>query len=241
MNEPTTDPAAAETVTGDDLLLDSAPAGAAPPPPPAATAPAAPPVTPAPAVENPFAGVKDSRGVEFHPAKFRLKDGRPQLDSLNRFCPLAAGRGGKAAANTPGPDTPATEQTAAAGGSSRLPPDDAGTLDAPPEISAELSVEVAIGMIQAALIMIGQEEGILDDMEQRMCRGPFQRLIQKYNLTSKMTPELESAAIVAMLLLRRLKKPKTQSWFQQQLAWLRGWWISFRVKKAVPEPMPTNA
>lgn len=176
---------------------------------------------------NPFAGVKDSRGVEFHPAKFRIKDGSPQLDSKGRFVPLGAGR--------PKSDGSAsTPPTAATDSGSRLPADEPEVVV---DVTAELSADVAIGLIQTVLIMIGEEEGVLTPLEEKMLKGPLSRCLEKYNLGSKMTPELEAAAIVALLFQRRLKKPKTQSWFQSKLAMLHAWWTSRKIRRAVPDPL----
>lgn len=241
MTAPATLPPPADEITPEDL---TAPAPVAPAPGPAPTVdeeiarqanagssaaarPAPPPV------ENPFAGLKDSRGVEFHPAKFRIKDGKPQLDSLKRFVPIGAGR----RSSDPGPEgTPAAPPPPA----STLPSDAPPPSEEPIAITAELSAEVAIGLVQTALIVIGEEEGELTEGECRMLRGPLVRVLQKYNLESKMTPELEFASVLAVLVMRRIKKPKTMSWFQARLAWLYAWWKSLKVRRAVPDPLQVS-
>lgn len=233
-------PLAATAVTPDELLAtddlaaagDSAPPPAAPDPAPASTPP------PSPEPANAFAGVKDSRGVEFHPAKFRLKDGKPQIDKLGRFVPLGVGR--KAESDTPAADDPAGDGARRAPDSgSSLPPDEPAA--AVPELTAEIGVEVAINLIQTALIVIGEDEGILDDLEKAMLRAPLLRVLQKYNLASKMTPEMEAAAAIAVIVMRRVKKPKTMGWFQSKLAWIAAWWKSRKVRRAVADPIPVEA
>jgi hypothetical protein len=229
MNEPNSNPPAAEQVSADQFFDKPEIEVTATPPADAAPAPA----QPAPeTIRDAFAGQKDSLSREWNPVKFRLKDGRPQLDTKGRFVP--AGLGARPAPGAAGVDTPPRGAS-----SSSLPPDDVPA--APLEMTAELSVEVAIGIVQTALIMIGEEEGVLDELEIRMLRGPMQRCIVKYNLASKMTPELETAAIIATLLMRRLKKPKTQGWFQDKLVRVRNWWIARRVRKVVHDPMPRPA
>ncbi len=222
---------AAESVAASEFFERTAPElpAAETPPPPAA--PVTPP--PAPAVDA-FAGQKDSRGVEWNPVKFRLKDGKPHTDKLGRYVPAGIGRGGFAATE-PG----ATPPPAPGGGFARstLPPDDAAaTLDAAQPMPADVTVDVAIGLVQAALIMIGQDEGILTDAEKAMMRAPMLRLVRKYNLGDKMTPELEFSAALAVVILARLKRPITQSWFQARLSAVKSWWIRRKIGHAAPTP-----
>jgi hypothetical protein len=193
-------------------------------------------VTPPPASEpNPFAGQKDSLRREFIPSKFRVKDGRPQLDSMGRYVPLGFGK--KGGSSLPDGATPAAPVSDSG---SQLPPDE----NSPEEmlkVDAELSVQVAIGLVQTALIMIGEEEGELTELEVKMLRGPMLRVLQKYGMQTKMTPELETAAVIALFIQRRLKKPKTQSWFLSRLQWLKAWWNTRRIRNAVPEAAATSA
>ena len=212
-------------------LLAAAPPPAGAPAPSAASDQAAPTPgasQPAPEPVNAFRGVMDSRGVEFHPAKFRLKDGQPQLDKLGRFVPLGSGRKNEA-------DTAATVTAP----KSTLPADGpANPEEEPVIITAELSVEVAIGLIQTVLIMIGEDEGELTEIEVKMLKKPMLHVLQKYGMSDKMTPELEAAAVVAVIVMRRIRKPKTQAWFQSKLIWLRSLWTAWRIKRAPGTSLP---
>lgn len=190
---------------------------------------AAPVATPIPEGASPFSDQVDSLKRNFHSAKFRMKDGKPQLDSQGRFCPLGSGR--KQAGTGP------------AAAESRLPGDDPAALEELQPIPADMTVDVAIGLVQAALIMIGQEEGILTEPEKVMLRGPLLRIIRKHNIGDKMSPELEFAAAFAVVILARLKQPKTQGWFQSKFSFVVKWWrnrhIIGQIKTAAPDPFPT--
>jgi hypothetical protein len=179
-----------------------------------------------PAEHNPFSGVKDSLNREFQPSKFRLKDGKPQLDTQGRFVPLGLGQ--RRGATTSGTPPPA---------GSFIPPDD--TPAAPEAIAVDkLAAEVAINLVQTALIMIGHDEGVLTDFERDTLRGPLARILSKYNLGDKMTPELEFAAALAVIIMSRLKKPKTQSWFQAKILAVRGWFVRRKLGAVVHNPSP---
>ncbi len=218
-----------------DQLTGTAP-GAAPAESPA-TPPAEPPSPPeAPAAsntpppeENPFAGETDALGREFHPLKFRLKDGKPQRDTLKRFVPVGLGRRDADAAAAPRVATeqprsvlPAEETPAAAG---TMPID-------------QMAAEVAINLVQTALILIGQDEGILTDFEKTTLRGPLSRILAKYNLGDKMTPELEFSAALAVIVMARLKKPRTMGWFQARLASFKNWLTRRKLAAHVSNPTP---
>lgn len=213
----------AVTVTADELLAGTKPASA--PPAPAPAAPAGP---SQPAEHNPFSGVKDSLDREFQPSKFRLKDGKPQLDTQGRFVPLGLGQRRGATTSSTATPPPAA---------SFIPPDD--TPAAPESIPVDkLAAEVAINLVQTALIMIGHDEGVLSDFERDTLRGPLARILSKYNLGDKMTPELEFAAALAVIVMSRLKKPKTQSWFQAKILAVRGWFVRRKLGAVVHNPSP---
>lgn len=187
--------------------------------------PAAPP-PPAAAAPDQFAGQRDSLNREWNPVKFRLKDGVPQLDTKGRFVPSGLGKPARGDDETP--DRPPTDS------GSRLPPDEMPSRPEDQPLPADVTVDVAIGMFQAILIMVGEDEGILTDPEKTMLRGPLLRLIRKHNLGDKMTPEMETLAALAVAILARLKKPKTQGFFQRQLGRVQAWWVAQKIKRAAP-------
>jgi len=219
------------TTTAADLL-SAAPVTPSQTPPAApqtatAAATAAPPATPTPA--NPMT---DSNGTAWHPSKYRMKDGKPQIDTRGRFVPQGLGRKAapKQAAAAPGEPTPAPLPK------STLPGTDTPAAAELAQVApAALTAEVAINLVQAALIMIGEDEGILTDAEKLMLAAPLSKIIQKYNLADQMTPELEAACVVAMIVLTRLKKPKTQTWFQGMILKCRGFIVGRKIAAAVPE------
>jgi hypothetical protein len=231
-----TTPTAADLLAAAPVTPSPAPAAApdpAPAPAPAAAAPAA--AGPASPAENPL---KDSNGTAWHPSKYRLKDGKPQLDTRGRFVPQGLGRKAapKPAAAAPG------EAPAAPLPKSTLPGSDTAPASELAQVApAALTAEVAINLVQAALIMIGEDEGILTDAEKIMLAAPLSKIIQKYNLADQMTPELEAGCVVAMIVLTRLKKPKTQTWFQGMLLKCRGFIVGRKIAAAVPEHQQSPA
>lgn len=220
---------AAELLAAAPVTPSPTPA-AAPAPAPARAAPAAP-----AAADDPAANaLKDSNGTAWHPSKYRLKDGKPQLDTRGRFVPQGLGRKAapKPAPAAPGEPAPAPLPKSTLPGSDTPPADAAALAQVAP---ATLTAEVAINLVQAALIMIGEDEGILSDAEKTMLAAPLSKIIQKYNLADQMTPELEAGCVVAMIVLTRLKKPKTQTWFQGMLLKCRGFIVGRKIAAAVPE------
>lgn len=212
METPTPENSAAVPTTGADLI-DQPAASSSATPPPAASAPAPAAELPADHPGRAFIGQKDARGVEFHPAKFRLKGDVPQTDSIGRFVPLSSGR--KSSSDTPA-GTPSPS-------GSRLPSDD----PAPPPDSASLAVETGIGIIQTAFVLLGDEEGQLSDTEKVLLRRPLKRVLEKYNIGDEMLPcELDLAVAVASLLILRLSKPKTATKWEKIKAWCADKWFA---------------
>lgn len=218
-------------VTADDLLGSGpaaapAPSSAEPPPPPPPPVDA-PPASPAAPEGNPFAGERDKLGREFHPAKFRLKDGKPHVDSRGWFVPQGLGRSSGpsvASGASEGPKAPA----------SFIPPDAPAQLE---PVAADMAADVAIGLVQSALIMIGEEEGALTEPEAKMMRGPLQRIIRKYNIGDQLTPELEFAGALAVVIMARMKRPKTHGWFRARLLDVSNWWNRRKLGRvAAPAP-----
>lgn len=227
----------AEALPTDAADLIAPPSNSAPPPP---KPPTAAPVTPAPAPDElpgrEHIGQKDSRGIEFHPAKFRLKEGKPQIDSAGRFVPLGLGAKPK---NPPAPGSAATAATPDSG--SRLPQDE------PPPAADPSSFAVAtgIGIIQTALVLIGDEEGVLTPTEVMLLSRPLKRVLDKYNIGDTQLPcELDLAVAVASLVIVRLQKPKTASRWEKFKAWAAEKWFAHRGRQtaaAVREVVSTSA
>lgn len=226
-------PTAADLLAAAPVTPSPTPAAAAAPAAVPAPAPVATPA--APGASAPDANpLTDSNGTAWHPSKYRLKDGKPQLDTRGRFVPQGLGRKAapKPAAAAPGEPTPAPLPKSTLPGSDTPAADPAALAQVAP---AALTAEVAINLVQAALIMIGEDEGILSDAEKTMLAAPLSKIIQKYNLADQMTPELEAGCVVAMIVLTRLKKPKTQTWFQGMLLKCRGFIVGRKIAAAVPE------
>lgn len=234
--------------------------------PPQATAAAtpAPAAAPAASPSPPFRGpqVRDSINRIFDPNKFAVDgSGRPRYDSMRRFINKNAGRKPyKVTSQTTGapakPDPvppPAADPAAAptppaAGEPSTLHVP--GTPAAAPQLSAEAAaaetVESCIGIIQTALIMLGEDEGILTDTEKMLLRGPLQRTLTKYQV-GELPCEADLALALAGVIIARLGKPKTQTriekikmWFAGKIAEFRGNRMAQRVAE-VTAPTTTAA
>lgn len=189
--------------------------GEAPTPTAAPASTTAAPKPPAP-VENRFAGVTDSIGRKFDPAKFAMGADGPRFDSMRRFINANAGRkpaiGAPSKAEKPGDSAPA--------GSSVLhvPNAPAAPAETPQPIE---TVETVIGVIQTALIMIGEDEGVLSEAEKMLLRKPLERVVKKYEL-GELPCELDLAMAVAGVVISRLSKPKTQGRIERFKMWIAG-------------------
>lgn len=180
----------------------------------AASAPAAAPAAPAAPVQAPAAAIPaeetDSLGRKFDPMKFR-----PEKDRIGRWKNLHAGR--KGAGVSIRADTPPANVV------SFVAPDPEPPK---PNLVAE-AAETLIGLIQTALIMLGQDDGILTESEKVMLRGPLERVMRKYGL-GEMPCELELAAALAAIIIERLQRPKVQTRIERVKAWVSGWWLGRR-------------
>lgn len=110
------------------------------------------------------------------------------------------------------------------------------------------TVDSIIDYIEVALVLLGEEEGELSAAEKKMLRRPLDRVLRKYNIGVDILPaELELAAVFALIVIRRLTKPKTKSKFQQLTLWakqkylsLTGWFGGFSFKKSAPAAKPAE-
>lgn len=94
------------------------------------------------------------------------------------------------------------------------------------------TVETLINAVQLALILIGEDEGVLTDMEKRLLRRPLERVLKKYNVgDSLLGPEADLALVVAGLVISRAQKPKTATFIAKAKAWCVNLW--FRSKGEV--------
>lgn len=97
-----------------------------------------------------------------------------------------------------------------------------------PEAQAEIvndnaTAETIIGVVQTALVLIGAEEGVLSDIEKELLRRPLVRVLEKYNVGKDVLPaEAELALAMATLIITRLQRPKTATWFAKVKAWFVG-------------------
>ena len=117
---------------------------------------------------------------------------------------------------TPPPSFADIERAAAA----PLSPDDAlAVLEKGKEGTP--TAETIIGIIQTALVLIGDDEGILTETEKMIMRGPLDRVLKKYNVGADiMPPEVDLAFALAGLFIVRLKKPKTATFAAKVKGWI---------------------
>ena len=77
-----------------------------------------------------------------------------------------------------------------------------------------------------ALMLIGQEEGVLNETEKTCLRLPLIRVLKKYEIGSDILPaEAELALAMASLVIVRIQRPKTATWFAKFKAWLGNVWF----------------
>jgi hypothetical protein len=98
-----------------------------------------------------------------------------------------------------------------------------------------------IGIIQTALILIGEEEGQLSRAEVLVLRPPLERVLKKYNVGAAALPaEVDLAVAFAGLIVARLQKPKTakfaakvRAWFVDRFFSAKGRALAHDVREAV--------
>lgn len=94
------------------------------------------------------------------------------------------------------------------------------------EMNENQTVETCVGVVQMALMLIGQEEGMLTEPEKECLRRPLLRVLQKYNIGASVLPaELELAMSFASLIIIRLQRPKTATFFGKVKLWFGNWWF----------------
>ena len=89
------------------------------------------------------------------------------------------------------------------------------------------TTETIIGALQTALVLIGQDEGILSETEKILLRIPLKRVLDKYGVGDKALPaEIDLAFALAGILIARLSKPKTATFFAKVRHWFVSKWFS---------------
>lgn len=163
-----------------------------------------------------LAPVVDKLNRPFDGTKFRVDaSGKPRVDSLGRFIPIKLG-------------------AKAAGSPALLPrdrdldedPDPAQSFVAPDPKPRKLdpvsiTVETSIGVIQTALVMLGDEEGKLSETEKMLLRPPLDRVMRKYDV-GEAPAELDLAVALAGIIISRLSQPKTQGKIERLKMWFAG-------------------
>jgi hypothetical protein len=198
------------------------------------------PQTPAATVEKPqgfgpVAGVsKDRDGRVFDAAKFL-----PEKDHNGRWKRIGGpGRPGRPPGSKSKPKVTETPQQPAPDFSdvdrvihaARNPPPAPGAAAQPGETPLPMltrdtetnaTAESIIGILQMLLVLIGEEEGVLSELEKNLLRPPILRLLKKYEVADDFMPEeVELAIAVAGIVIDRIRKGgKTATWFAKAKAW----------------------
>ena len=180
--------------------------------------------------------VKDKAGRVFDSVRFRANpDGTPFLNKFGYFMP----RGGRPRKNPqpaeiPPAETPSLDDIEAA--SMETPPEPEPLPEPQPEPVDDTpemtTAETIIGIIQTALVLIGEDEGILTDSEKTLIRRPLERVLHKYNIGDDvLPPEVDLAVALAVVVIARLKKPKTASFAARVRAWIARKWFNRKGKR----------
>lgn len=173
-----------------------------------------------------------------HPGKtpFRARktppanESQPEPMQTNEHTPPPAPPATPPASTPPGASQPTPEMNIGgtinfddiekAAGSTPLPESGGPPVTGEATVIESVTTETIIGIIQTALVMIGDDEGILTKTEKEMLRAPLKRVLDKYDVGEKALPaEVDLAVCMATLLMVRLQKPKTATWFAKAKAW----------------------
>lgn len=183
------------------------------PPAPAVTAGAG----ASPVQANAATAAFDSIDRPFDPAKFVR-----EFDTLGRWKNLNKGGRPKAA----GSGDPATAE--APSFADVLAVAREGDAEKISDLAQNATAETLIGILQAALVLIGEDEGVLSEQEKTLLSRPLQRVLDKYGVGKDAMPaEIELAVAVSIIVIARLKKPKTAT----TVAKIRSWFSSFWFRK----------
>ncbi len=158
------------------------------------------------------------------------------MDSIKRFVSLTQGKRGKTGGVTTGGDSQP--------GTSQPPPsfDDVEKAaraavatngeTTPEDVAENMTAETVIGILQTALVLIGEDEGVLSPQEKELLRRPLVRVLAKYNVSGEtLPPEADLALALAVIVVTRLRKPKTASFVVRLKTWFQGHVLARRVQR----------
>ena len=138
----------------------------------------------------------------------------------------ASGTGSITEAPTATPSAPSAPDFSDIDAASRAPdtpqPADGAPVDAAEDAADGASTaNTIIGIIQTALVLIGEDEGVLSETEKTLLRNPLNRVLEKYDIGADvLPPEVDFAFALASIVIARLKKPKTATTFAKLRAWI---------------------
>ena len=177
--------------------------------------------------------ITDKGGRPFDPERFRANpDGTPFLNKFGYFMPRG-GRPPKLVAEEPAQPIPAPSLDDIEAASLEEPESEIPEPEPEEETEPQMTTaETIIGIIQTALVLIGQDEGILTDSEKMLIRRPLERVLRKYNVGEDvLPPEVDLAVALAVVVIARLKKPKTASFAAKARAWFARKWFKRKGEK----------
>jgi hypothetical protein len=135
-----------------------------------------------------------------------------------------------AAAMPPPPPAPSLADIEAAANREAPPPE--AEAEPAPEAEPATTAETLIGIIQTALVLIGEQEGVLNDTEKTLLRQPLERVLRKYDIGDDvLPPEVDFAVALAGIVIVRLKKPRTATFAAKVKAWVASKWHARRGAK----------
>lgn len=202
-----------------------------------ATSPTEPTPETVPPVVTPEAVETDAIGRAFDPSKFRYEDDgkTPKRDTMKRFIPLKAGR--KNADGSPNktataaaPSFDDVEKAARAAVAER------GETPIAAALVENATAETIIGAIQTALVIIGDEEGVLTDIEKEVVRRPLVRVLAKYEVSPDALPaEADLAVAIAAVFIARIQRPKTATFVAKVRLAIGNWWARRKGRELAAE------
>jgi hypothetical protein len=189
--------------------------------------------------------VVDKIKRRFDPEKFAVNAaGSPRFDKIGRFVNKRAGRKGMPKSPQPDPapspaqpenppEQPQDEPAAVidfsdierAARPSVPTTEEAHNFDVS-KLEGSKTCETIIGAIQTALVLIGDDEGLLSETEKMVLRMPLERVLKKYDVGEDvLPPEFDLALAMAGVVIVRLQKPKTATFAAKVKHWVVNKWF----------------